>query len=65
MSHKTAIKVYEIASYVLILGATAIYFLMKSQGVALTMLVLEPPTSKTACALISTTTSTPSLSSCM
>ncbi len=40
MSHKTAIKVYEIASYVLILGATAIYFLMKSQGVALTMLVL-------------------------
>lgn len=40
MSHKTAIKVYEIASYILILGATAIYFIMKAQGVSLTMLVL-------------------------
>ena len=40
MSHKTAIKVYEIASYVLILGATALYFLMKQQGLSLTMLVL-------------------------
>jgi len=40
MSHKTAIKVYEIASYVLILGATAIYFIMKVQGLSLTMLVL-------------------------
>ena len=40
MSHKTAIKVYEIASYVLILGATAIYFWMKQRGLSLTMLVL-------------------------
>ena len=40
MSHKTAIKVYEIASYVLILGATAISFWMKQQGLSLTMLVL-------------------------
>ena len=40
MSHKTAIRIYEIASYVLILGATAIYFIMKAQGVSLTMLVL-------------------------
>ena len=40
MSHKTAITNYEIASYVLILGATAIYFFMKQQGLSLTMLVL-------------------------
>ena len=40
MSHKTAIKIYEIASYVLILGATAIYFWQKQQGLSLTMLVL-------------------------
>ncbi len=40
MSHKTAIKVYEIASYVLILGATAIYFWLRQQGLALTMLIL-------------------------
>ena len=40
MSHKTAIKIYEIASYVLILGATAIYFWLKQQGLSLTMLVL-------------------------
>ena len=40
MSHKTAIKVYEIASYVLILGATAIYFWLRQRGLSLTMLVL-------------------------
>ena len=40
MSHKTAIKVYEIDSYVLILGATALYFIMRSRGLSLTMLVL-------------------------
>ena len=40
MSHKTAIKIYEIASYVLILGATAIYFWLKQQGLSLTMLIL-------------------------
>ncbi|MBQ8702999.1 MAG: hypothetical protein IJ524_01325 [Bacteroidales bacterium] len=40
MSHKTAIKVFEIASYVLILGATAIYFWLRQQGLALTMLIL-------------------------
>ena len=40
MSHKTAITIYEIASYVLILGATVIYFMMKQQGLSLTMLVL-------------------------
>ena len=31
MSHKTAIKIYEIASYVLILGATVAVFLMKTE----------------------------------
>lgn len=40
MSHKTAIKIYEYSSYVLIIGATVIYFMLKSQGLALTMLVL-------------------------
>ena len=40
MSHKTAIKIYEIASYVLILGATAIYFWLRQQGLSLTMLIL-------------------------
>ena len=28
MSHKTAVKIYEIASYVIILGATVVFFLM-------------------------------------
>lgn len=32
MSHKTAIKIYEIVSYVLILGATVVYFLLKNNG---------------------------------
>ncbi|MBP3762287.1 MAG: hypothetical protein J6I49_00225 [Bacteroidales bacterium] len=40
MSHKTAIKLYEIASYVLILGATAVYFWLKAQGLALTMILV-------------------------
>ena len=44
MSHKTAIKVYEIASYVLILGATAVYFLLKNSvptlNLSLTMLLV-------------------------
>ncbi|MBR1766380.1 MAG: hypothetical protein IJ745_04995 [Bacteroidales bacterium] len=37
MSHKTAIKIYEIASYVLILGATAVYFMLKSSAPALNL----------------------------
>ena len=40
MSHKTALKIYEYASYILIIGATVIYFTMKAEGLALTMLVL-------------------------
>jgi Flp pilus assembly protein TadB len=40
MSHKTAIKIYEYSSYVLIIAATVIYFVLKSQGLALTMLLL-------------------------
>ena len=42
MSHKTAIRVYEIASYVLIAGATAVVFLMKEHPMrlSLTMLIL-------------------------
>lgn len=40
MSHTTAIKIYEYASYALIIGATVIYFTLKTQGVQLTLLVL-------------------------
>ena len=37
MSHKTAIRLYEIASYVLILGATAVYFLLKDSPMRLSL----------------------------
>ena len=40
MSHTTAVKIYEYASYALIIGATVIYFTLKMQGVQLTLLVL-------------------------
>ena len=44
MSHKTAIKLYEIASYVLILGATVVYFLLRNSGtmmgLSLTMILV-------------------------
>ena len=40
MSHKTAIKVYEIASYVLILGATVAYFLLKTSDLRLSLTMI-------------------------
>lgn len=40
MSYKTALKVYEIASYILILGATVIYFILKKEGIGLSMTLL-------------------------
>ena len=45
MSHKTAIKLYEIASYVLILGATVVYFMLKNSetpglSLSLTMILV-------------------------
>lgn len=40
MSHKTAIKIYEIASYVLILGATAAYFLLKTSDLRLSLTMI-------------------------
>ena len=40
MSHKTAIKVYEIASYVLILGTTAAYFLLKTSELRLSLTMI-------------------------
>lgn len=40
MSHKTAIKVYEIVSYVLILGATAAYFLLKTSDLRLSLTMI-------------------------
>lgn len=40
MSHKTAIKVYEIASYVLILAATVLYFVLKGEVPVLRVFLL-------------------------
>ena len=40
MSHKTAIKVYEIVSYALILGATVIFFLMKENPMRLSLTMI-------------------------
>jgi len=40
MSHQTLVRIYEYASYALIIGATVIYFTMKAQGVSLTLIVL-------------------------
>ena len=40
MSHKTAIRLYEIASYVLILGATAVYFMLKESPMRLSLTMM-------------------------
>lgn len=40
MTYKTALKVYEIASYVLILGATVVFFMLRKEGVGLSMTLL-------------------------
>lgn len=40
MTHKTALKIYEWLSYILLLGATVIYILLKSRAVGLVMGVL-------------------------
>lgn len=40
MTHKTALKIYEWASYILIIGATVLYFVYKSRGINLVLLVL-------------------------
>lgn len=37
MSHKTAIRLYEIASYILILGATVVFFLLKDNPMRLSL----------------------------
>ena len=37
MSHKTAIRLYEIASYILILGATVVFFMLKDNQMRLSM----------------------------
>ena len=37
MSHKTAIRLYEIASYILILGATAVYFMLQGSPMRLSL----------------------------
>ena len=40
MSHKTVIKIYEIASYVLILGATVVFFMMKESPMRLSLTMI-------------------------
>lgn len=40
MSYKTALKVYEIVSYVLILGATVVFFMLRNETAGLTMTLL-------------------------
>lgn len=40
MSHKTAIKLYEIVSYVLILGATVVFFMLKDNPMRLSMTMM-------------------------
>ncbi len=40
MSHKTVIKIYEIASYVLILGATMAFFMMKETPMRLSLTMI-------------------------
>lgn len=40
MSYKTAIKVYEIVSYVMILGATVVFFMMKTSPMRLSLTMI-------------------------
>lgn len=40
MSHKTAIRLYEIISYVLILGATIIFFMLKDSPMRLSLTII-------------------------
>ncbi|MBR1851266.1 MAG: hypothetical protein IJ789_07850 [Bacteroidales bacterium] len=40
MSHKTALKIYEWASYILLVAATVVYFWLKSQGVSIVLIIL-------------------------
>ena len=40
MSHKTAIRLYELISYVLILGATVVFFLLKDSPMRLSLTMI-------------------------
>ena len=40
MSHKTALRIYEWLSYILLIGATVVYFVYKSQGINLVLIIL-------------------------
>ena len=40
MTHKTTLKIYEWLSYILLLGATVVYFILKSRAVGLVMAIL-------------------------
>lgn len=40
MSHKTALRIYEWLSYILLIGATVVYFVYKSQGINLVLMIL-------------------------
>lgn len=40
MSRKTALRIYEWISYLLLIGATVVYFIYKTQGVNLVLIIL-------------------------
>lgn len=40
MTHKTQLRIWEWASYVLIIGATVVYLIMKTKGIMLTLIIL-------------------------
>ncbi|KWW29291.1 MAG: hypothetical protein AUK63_1513 [bacterium P3] len=40
MSRKTALRIYEWLSYILLVGATVVYFIYKGQGVNLVLVIL-------------------------
>lgn len=40
MTSKTQLHIFEYLSYILIIGATVIFFAMRSQGLSLTLVVL-------------------------
>lgn len=40
MQHKTVLRIYEWLSYLLIIGATIMYFIFRQEGINLVLLVL-------------------------
>ena len=40
MTHKTALRIYEWVSYLLLVAATVVYFVFKGEGVNLVLIIL-------------------------